>query len=353
MATAAPSSAFDLDRDQLARDLPQGHEARGVHLPAEHLSVPGRRAWLLSPRSRSCRDRGRRGGVGHAALLRCGVARHAPALPQPPPALHGAADADEAAITPNLACVRAQLTEILDQCAYGVPADEAVETVALLGDSHGAHWRAALDVVAQRKHWRVLEVGRPHCPFTSRPRLRRAGVVAVRAVEPRCGPGWPATRRSDLFVTANAQAPLVVPEGNTDTRRASPATWTPGGAAGVGQADRGDPRQPDRRTRTHDCVRRAIRRHEAAGWAPDAAPGRAPPTIPPSRPRTGCTSGRPGSIDLTRYLLRPPPLFPRVGGVLVHKDVDHLRSLRADARTVPAPGHRPPPAPAGGGPRWR
>src|SRR3954447_6171995 len=44
---------------------------------------------------------------------------------------------------PNAPCdfVRAGVPFV---CAFGTPADQAQRTVALLGDSHAVHWRAAL-----------------------------------------------------------------------------------------------------------------------------------------------------------------------------------------------------------------
>ena len=156
---------------------------------------------------------------------------------------------DEAAITPNLACTRAQLTEVLDECAYGLPAEDARETVAMIGDSHAAHWRAALAVVAKRKRWRVLEIARPHCPLTT------ATPDSGEPVSSECGAwnrdvvSWLAEHPEvrTVFVSANAQAPIVVPAGHTEypTRvKGYVEAWR--SPARVGAADRRHPRQPDR-----------------------------------------------------------------------------------------------------------
>ncbi len=51
-------------------------------------------------------------------------------------------------------------------CYFGVAPSATRESVALLGDSHAEHWRAALDVVAQAKHWRVVAITRGGCPLT-------------------------------------------------------------------------------------------------------------------------------------------------------------------------------------------
>jgi len=49
-------------------------------------------------------------------------------------------------------------------CEFGVAG--AHQTVALLGDSHATHWRAALEVVAQARRWRGISITRPGCPFS-------------------------------------------------------------------------------------------------------------------------------------------------------------------------------------------
>src|SRR5207248_1005549 len=56
-------------------------------------------------------------------------------------------------------------------CAFGTPASRAVATIALLGDSHAAHWRAALDVVARAKRWHVLSIALSGCPYSTATRV--------------------------------------------------------------------------------------------------------------------------------------------------------------------------------------
>src|SRR3954452_6545853 len=57
-------------------------------------------------------------------------------------------------------------------CRFGAPADRATKTIALLGDSHATHWRAALGPVAEAKGWHGISVTRAACPYsTARPVL--------------------------------------------------------------------------------------------------------------------------------------------------------------------------------------
>ena len=82
---------------------------------------------------------------------------------------------------------------------------------------------------------------------------------------------------------------------------------------------------PTDRTATHDCVRRAIARAPAgrAGVRDARAGGSCRPT-PRSAPPGGSRDRGARVIDLTRYFCGRRRCLPVVGGVLVHKDVDHL-----------------------------
>src|SRR3954470_22199526 len=103
------------------------------------------------------------------ATPRCfGAAARDPLHPcsNPRLALSVTPSVDAVVLMPNLACVAGQLSAVLNECSYGAPAGAARQAVAFLGDSHAAHWRAAIDYVAQRERWRVQEISRPHCPFS-------------------------------------------------------------------------------------------------------------------------------------------------------------------------------------------
>jgi hypothetical protein len=52
-------------------------------------------------------------------------------------------------------------------CAFGVAKPRADTTVALIGDSHAGHWKAAMDVVARRKNWYGLNIGHASCPLST------------------------------------------------------------------------------------------------------------------------------------------------------------------------------------------
>src|SRR3954469_13210025 len=116
--------------------------------------MPARPRWPaaaaeLRPGTRATRVRG--GGLGAGARLRVGVE------PSPSRAPH----------LPSAPCQVVERSGMVDVCAFGAPADRALATVALVGDSHAAHWRAALDVVAKEKRWRALTIMRGGCPLST------------------------------------------------------------------------------------------------------------------------------------------------------------------------------------------
>src|SRR3954466_12370685 len=57
----------------------------------------------------------------------------------------------EALLTPNAPCRLTQMDALVSPCLFGL---DGGDEVALIGDSHAEHWRAALEVVAQAKRWR-------------------------------------------------------------------------------------------------------------------------------------------------------------------------------------------------------
>jgi peptidoglycan/LPS O-acetylase OafA/YrhL len=85
---------------------------------------------------------------------------------------------------PSLSSVRGDLPAVYDhgcvldpgqahppECVYGNP-DGAV-TVAILGDSHAAHWYPALESIASARGWRLLFFSKKGCPPSEQP-LRNA-----------------------------------------------------------------------------------------------------------------------------------------------------------------------------------
>jgi len=87
----------------------------------------------------------------------------------------------EARDSPNAPCTRVERTGLLNVCAFGARKAHATGTIALIGDSHASHWRAAVDVAAEARRWRGLSIAGTGCPLsnavTALPEPRRSECV--------------------------------------------------------------------------------------------------------------------------------------------------------------------------------
>jgi hypothetical protein len=270
----------------------------------------------------------------------------AAAAPSLPPPCFGAAARDAehpcsnpdlrhlVAPTPNNAlleldspCAREGSTGVLSLCGFGVPAADAAETVALIGDSHATHWRPALDVVAQAKRWHVENITRTSCPFSTAP-IDKSKALRRDCVE--------RNRKAADWLGAHPEIRTVFVAGNAAVRvfGAKPKDRFRRSLAGYRAAFAMLPDSVRHivvirdsikaKTGTLDCVRRAIRAHKRAGVVcalplaqlrrGDAAAAAARELGPP----------RGQVIDLTSFQCSARLCFPVIGGVLVHKDVDHI-----------------------------
>jgi hypothetical protein len=216
-------------------------------------------------------------------------------------------------------------------CAFGTPAAKAETTVALLGDSHSTHWRAALAYVARRRRWHGVSMNRNLCPFT----------LARTKRHDRCK-GWtrgalrwlrnhPEVRT--LFVSANAGSGMQAVRGQTQRETK---------ILGYQQAWSAIPRSvrevyvlrdvPHSRGDTADCVAGAVARHRN-------------PAVRCARPRDAALLPDPEAeaaeldpadrvevVDLTAFMCDEQSCPPVVGGALVIKDIGHM--TRTFSRTL-------------------
>jgi hypothetical protein len=228
-------------------------------------------------------------------------------------------------------CQRVAAPRILQLCSFGAPAGAAAETVALIGDSHASHWRPALDVVAQAKRWRVMNMTRTSCPFTTAPTARGPSVRKQCAARNRAAPKWLRAHPfvHTLFVAGHAGVRVfgtkkeafrfrVARNGYLKTFASLPASITHIVVIhDVVNAKNG----------TIDCVRRAIRARRPA-WRVCAVKrslvARSDPAVAAA---AQIGAPRAGSINLTSFQCSWRMCFPVVGGVLVHKDVGHITRL--------------------------
>ena len=190
--------------------------------------------------------------------------------------------------------------------------------------------------MARAQRWRVLEFARPHCPFSfAAPAPTEAGATDCVAYNQRVI-AWLAAHPevAKVFVSNNARLPMAE-RGigyRIDGRRRRAAR-----AAGVGDATCTccATRRRTARPRTTASDRALRRKRTPFACVRGAAQARA--RARPDGRVARCGSGA-TSIDLTPFFCSPQKCFPVVGGVLVHKDQDHLtQDFARDARAVHPP----------------
>jgi hypothetical protein len=262
----------------------------------------------------------------------------------------------DAPLVPSSPCqpIRGHSPEV---CAFGVPASHAVETVALVGDSHAVHWRAALDVVARARHWRGLTISMSSCPFTGATRRRPGSGASECKRWTRQAVRWLSRhpRVNTVFVSGSAILPIVPSHGESEF-----ATKVAGYRA-IWNALRPSVRHivvlrdtPDDPASTMSCVEHAIARRIPAGPACARPRLFALPRDPATVAAAQSSSPRIAVIDLSDFMCDASLCYPVVGGVLVHRDEEHLTRLfsttlgpfllravnrlkRSQARDQPAP----------------
>jgi hypothetical protein len=228
----------------------------------------------------------------------------------------------------NAPCTFIEHDKLIHVCAFGVPAAEAESTVALVGDSHASHWRAAVEVVALAKRWRGLSITQTSCPLS----------LAVRnLVEPvrfsQCARWKPQVYRwfrrhpeVSTVVVAQLSGGLGVRTRRRDKFAAA--------VDGYVRAWRALPRSVERiivlrdtpkaEKYTFGCIERAIAMRRPAGTAcaiPRARVlSRDPAIVAAARAR----SRRVRAVDLTRFFCGKRRCYPVIGGVLVNKDLTHI-----------------------------
>jgi hypothetical protein len=240
----------------------------------------------------------------------------------------------DAVLESNSPCIRTHDRKPLAPCLFGAAPAVAQGEIALVGDSHAAHWRAAVSVVANLHGWHGTSITRASCPFT------RAAVDLPERTRVNCR-RWNAETKAwferhpevhTVLVSNNARFPVSAPPRTSHVAAR---------AAGYMAAWRALPATvtrilvirdtPVRRLRTLDCVEHQIALHGAAGIR-CAVPRRSvlhqdAATVAVRRIATR----RVHTIDLTRYFCSPRRCLPVIGGALVNKDGSHITTVFAES----------------------
>ncbi len=210
--------------------------------------------------------------------------------------------------------------EHLCPCEFGVPAGQATRTVALIGDSHTLHWRAALNVVAHAELWHGLLATTGGCFFSA----------AVGSFNGGCVPWYEGTRG---WVRAHPEIDTVFVTSNADTPVAASAAKTMDEVKidGFRRAWRALPKTVKHLVVLRDLTKSTPQTSECVFAASSAATQRLAPLCPLPRAQVQqkdlgvqtvrlLRDRRYAAIDMTRYVCGRLDCYPVVGGVLVNGD---------------------------------
>jgi hypothetical protein len=222
----------------------------------------------------------------------------------------------EALLTPNAPCAPYKPKALVFPCYFGVSADRAKDTIALLGDSHAEHWRAGIEVVAQSKRWRAVSVSRAGCPFNTAGAKLRTDSDSDECHR------WLGQVRTFFADRPEIHTVFVAARASADFARDP--------AEGAREALRSLPKSvrriyviratPETQRSEATCVNRRLRAHATIGSA--CALQRATALLPD--PQSKAEGGRVKVLDFTKYLCDVTKCPSVIGGVLVRKDGSHL-----------------------------
>ncbi|HUR84716.1 MAG TPA: SGNH hydrolase domain-containing protein [Solirubrobacteraceae bacterium] len=239
---------------------------------------------------------------------------------------------DDALLEPNAPCTPYGRANLLFPCHFGATRATTNDTVALIGDSHATHWRAAVDVVAKSHNWPAISITRSGCPFSE------AQVILPRDQTRNCQRwnrellAW-LNRRPDvstIFLSHRSKAQFVRKRGLTNFEtavRGHMARWRelPDTVRNI-YVIRDTPRSS---AAAVDCVRRTLARKQPSAVLCARARGRSLRRDPAVTAARRLASPRVKVLDMTRYFCDSAHCYPVVGGALVHKDATHLTAIFA------------------------
>jgi hypothetical protein len=238
---------------------------------------------------------------------------------------------DDAVLEPNAPCQPQAQGELVNPCTFGAAGSAKPATIALIGDSHAGHWRAALDVVARAAGSHAVSITRSGCPFNEAQVVIPSSEAAATCRRwNRAVLAW--LERHDevttVFVSQRANATYVASRpgasnfetaarGDTARYRALPSTVK----SVVVIRD-----TPLNSSVAEECVRSVHARSMPVGMrcarVRDKALGRDPAATAARRLR-----GRVHVLDMTPFFCSSTRCYPVIGGALVHKDADHITAV--------------------------
>ncbi len=226
----------------------------------------------------------------------------------------------QALTRPNAPCVipRRQYPLV---CEFGAAENVARRRIALIGDSHATHWRAALGPVARKRKWAGFSITRAGCALSaSRPKLRD-GLTGECLRWRTAVYGWlNAHPGVDTLFVSQHRARV---KGGFDAEVAGYLSAWAAVPATIKKivVIRDTPRRPKV---IRGCVLDAMERRVDAGRVCAMRRGAVLGPDPAAEAARRAASRRVRLVDMTRYFCDSSRCWPVVGGALVHKDSTHI-----------------------------
>ena len=255
---------------------------------------------------------------------------------------------DDPARAANVPC-KDQDEGQLHVCAFGASRATATATFALVGDSHAAQWLPALSLVARARHWRGLLVTTSGCYFSAAvtrflPGPREGCARWYHSVLDWFG-GHPEV--GTAFVAQRTTTPITRKPGETSFALKTAGfrrSWEalPSSVTHI-LAFRDVPESSNPQFNCLAAVVAAGAEPARKCLLPRQSVLKPDPAVAAVR---ALHAPRYRSIDLTHYFCSARSCFAVVGGVLVHRDIDHMTAaysrslgpylLRAVRRIIPS-----------------
>jgi hypothetical protein len=232
-----------------------------------------------------------------------------------------------ALLIPGAPCT--PIEAVIPVCTFGAASAGATASVALLGDSHAEHWRAALQVASQALDWSAYDVTHPSCPFTK-------AILAQGNPQRDACIDW----NQDVlqWFDQNPQISTVITSDHPGLVMTAPGvSETAARVAGITSAWAALPAtvkhiivirdDPQIDGGTLPCVTKAIAEHEDAGLRCAFPRSGALHVDPDVLAAEKLHSSRVQIVDLTNFFCGSRLCYPVIGGALVYKDdFDHMTS---------------------------
>jgi hypothetical protein len=192
--------------------------------------------------------------------------------------------------------------------------------VALIGDSHSAHLRAAVDVFARALGWSAISITRPGCAFSTE------AYPAPPPIPARC------RRHTAEALRWLRRHPSVT---TVFTSSSAGRGLSPGGFAAAWSRAPASVRRiyeirdvPRVSYATAGCVRSVLRRHARSARACSVPRAGAFPFDPAAAAAAGA-GRRVRLLDLSRHFCDARRCYPVIGGAYAYKDFNHLNRVFA------------------------